>query len=334
MRSIATVEDQSIYDIALEQFGGLDNLYEVIRQAPLGQIDGKVTQGTAMELSDTNNVIAAKFIAEGVRLSTFPFLYSQAAEDVLSRFPSDLSLSHKLAIAGYVDGLNRFGNYFTNGILDVLCFAQVEEDNALTSWKGHFSPSKVNSPTHSNEGFSFNGSTQYIDLNAGLTGSSEGLLVGVFVQNNADESGEGVYLAGSDIGASAAFGMEQNPSSNNVTAFFGVIGTAELGEDGEDYFSDKSMNTAKSSAAGSASVLSSNQSGEVFSDSDSLTPGSATPGTDVYVGANNADGTPAGHFTGVISLVVIGSDLPDNLPLETFNELSIELMESLGVTTS
>lgn len=92
-RDILTVEEQSVYDIAVEQFGGLDNLYEVLRQAPSKDIDECLQQGIAMSLSDSSSVIAQRFVDQGVRLSTCPAPVKEIpfAEMLLARWTDQVS---------------------------------------------------------------------------------------------------------------------------------------------------------------------------------------------------------------------------------------------------
>ena len=59
MRQYTTILDQTIYDISVQKFGGLDSIDEVMRQYP--DINQSAPFGTDMALSYTDDELARQF---------------------------------------------------------------------------------------------------------------------------------------------------------------------------------------------------------------------------------------------------------------------------------
>ena len=58
-RDYTTILDQTIYDIAIQQFGGVDDIDEAIRQFP--DLNNSAPFATAMSFSDTDDELARRF---------------------------------------------------------------------------------------------------------------------------------------------------------------------------------------------------------------------------------------------------------------------------------
>lgn len=67
-RTYISISDQNTYDICVQNFGGLDDVDEVMRQVP--DINGISPLGTVFTLSDTDDELARQFDVNRVRFAT------------------------------------------------------------------------------------------------------------------------------------------------------------------------------------------------------------------------------------------------------------------------
>jgi len=67
-RTYTTLEDQTMYDICVQEFGGLDDLDEIIRASP--DLNQSLPVGYEMSLSDTEDELPRRFLANNVRIAT------------------------------------------------------------------------------------------------------------------------------------------------------------------------------------------------------------------------------------------------------------------------
>ncbi len=67
-RDYITISDQNTYDICVQNFGGLDDVDEVMRQIP--DINGISPLGTLFTLSDTDDELARQFDVNTIRFAT------------------------------------------------------------------------------------------------------------------------------------------------------------------------------------------------------------------------------------------------------------------------
>ena len=69
MRIVKTIENQNVYDVAVEQFGTLNNIDKVIRQVS-GFINGVIPFDTELTLDATDNNLAIQFEVNNKRFAT------------------------------------------------------------------------------------------------------------------------------------------------------------------------------------------------------------------------------------------------------------------------
>ena len=67
-RVYIAVSDQNTYDICVQNFGGLDDVDEVMRQVP--DLNNVSPLGTAFTLSDTEDELARQFDVNNIRFAT------------------------------------------------------------------------------------------------------------------------------------------------------------------------------------------------------------------------------------------------------------------------
>lgn len=67
-RPYKTIEDQNTYDVAVQQFGTLNNIDKVLRQMP--DINAVAPFGYDMTFANTNNNLALRFNATNRRFAT------------------------------------------------------------------------------------------------------------------------------------------------------------------------------------------------------------------------------------------------------------------------
>lgn len=68
MRYYKTIPEQNVYDLAVQQFGGLNNLDKVMRQMP--DLNAPAPFGTEMVFLGTENNLAKRFEANGTVFAT------------------------------------------------------------------------------------------------------------------------------------------------------------------------------------------------------------------------------------------------------------------------
>ena len=67
-RSYSTIENQNVYDIALQMFGSLNNMDKVLRQVP--DVNGVAPTNFDMEFDDPVNNLAISFEVNNDRFAT------------------------------------------------------------------------------------------------------------------------------------------------------------------------------------------------------------------------------------------------------------------------
>ena len=67
-RQYKTIENQNVYDIAIQQFGTLDNLDKVLRQLP--DVNGVAPTNTDLVFDNTTNNLALRFEVNESRFAT------------------------------------------------------------------------------------------------------------------------------------------------------------------------------------------------------------------------------------------------------------------------
>lgn len=69
-RQYTTIENQTIYDICVQKFGGLDDIDEVMRVTP--DLNGSLPTNTTMTLSDSTDELANRFDVNAAYFATGP----------------------------------------------------------------------------------------------------------------------------------------------------------------------------------------------------------------------------------------------------------------------
>lgn len=230
--------------------------------------------------------------------------FSAEAQAVFDNLPNALTETEKEGIATFVDASVISGNwdlydYFFGYFLN-------DETNALTDWRTGLLSTAVSAPTHTaNQGFLFNGTTQYIDTEVNLSTDSTN-----YVQNAANIGG---------------YCYENNDLTKAVhTLFFVQVSAQSSGVFGE--FSSSrlrfSSNTNASAAvySGASSILSATRyfvrrtnaqqflyiaGSSVSTDSDAS---STSANRNVFVGAYNITPVPLHFFDGEISHFFTGGN--------------------------
>jgi len=67
-KEYTTITGQNTYDIAIEQYGTLNNMDQIMRQVP--DLNQPVPFGTVLTINKTENNVALRFITNDIRVST------------------------------------------------------------------------------------------------------------------------------------------------------------------------------------------------------------------------------------------------------------------------
>jgi hypothetical protein len=68
LKTVKTIEGQNSYDLAIQEFGTLNNLDKILRQVP--DLNDVSPFGTELELEATENNLAVRFQATGAKFAT------------------------------------------------------------------------------------------------------------------------------------------------------------------------------------------------------------------------------------------------------------------------
>ena len=71
MAQLVTISQQNHFDVTIQAYGGLDDLSEVLRELPdTFDINSAIPFNTAINLVDTQDSLARRFRASGVKIAT------------------------------------------------------------------------------------------------------------------------------------------------------------------------------------------------------------------------------------------------------------------------
>lgn len=234
--------------------------------------------------------------------------YSAAAQAVIDSFPVEPTSAEQDKIATFVDAETTAGNWAKYDSFAL--FTLSNEQNALWDWIQLQSMTAVNAPTHGANGYTFDGSTQYINSN--FIPSTDKINLSL---NDAEY---GAYIQAQNTGSvDILFGALAATAGHRVyiyespldTRFSGTMHSGDTNSGGtEGGFKDNTLTYVSRDGATSSDIY---ENGSVVASWDAVTS-VGIPDIALFLACYNNQGSPGSHLDCTLSTWYAGAVLADN----------------------